>query len=110
MRKVLHARGTKGAIPAIGCPARLDDGAAIAFTRSSCPSATKPISPRREEITDGSSDLAEELVCARLRGVSPKKIVQAWDAICQDVDPEDPRPCQTWPKDIAAVTPPFNLR
>jgi len=89
----------------------LDDAAAIDFTRSQCPSPPKAVSLTLEDTTGGSPDLADQLVCARLWGVSRAKIEAAWNAVCKDFDAsENPFACKEWPLDLAKVTQPFQLR
>ena len=50
------------------------------------------------------------MVCARIFGASERDLVRVWDKACSGADAgiESWR-CQEWPKDIAAVKPPFTL-
>jgi len=91
----------------------LGDDASMAYTRRHCPAPTKDVTLTLDDTTGAREHekLADELACARLWGVPPQKVEHAWDAVCRDFDAEvDPFACQTWPKDLAAVAPPFTLR
>jgi hypothetical protein len=88
---------------------RLGGPASIAFTRKLCPARPEP-SLAADDFSD--TDAAGlRLVCARLWGVPAAEIERAWDRLCVGREGDtDPFTCQPWPKDLAAIRPPFDLR
>ncbi len=84
------------------------DDASKAFTQQSCPS--KPTLDLKDA-KDSSKldDLALEVVCARVWGLTEQEIVAEWKKTCGDGDGGDPISCQSWPKKMAAISPPFTL-
>ena len=86
------------------------DSAAVAFTRRQCPSRPN-IALDREHTAFANDDIVPtQIVCARLWGAPEAEIVKAWDAVCAGDASSDPYSCQSWPKNLASVTPPFTLK
>lgn len=86
------------------------DDAAKAFTKLACPS--KPTLDFADA-TDGSKseDVAKMVVCARVWGASEQDIIVAWKSSCgPDAGGGNPLACQPWPKQLAAIAPPFVLK
>jgi hypothetical protein len=83
--------------------------ASIAFAKKRCPSRPAVVLAD-EHFGRGDSD-ALAIVCARLWGAPAEEIERAWDRVCANHEAGgDPLACQGWPKDLAAIEPPFDLR
>jgi len=87
----------------------MTDAVAVAFTRSKCPSR-----PKLDMTTDTSMSwdyaIATPIVCARLWGSTEQAVTRMWDQSCATADAGDFWVCQTWPRELGAVKPPFTLR
>lgn len=88
----------------------LGDAESLAYTRAKCP-ARPALAFSRDDMVFaiGAQDT---IVCARLRGVAKSEIDKQWNALCPATDGGSQlgMDCEDWPKELAAVAPPFALK